>query len=249
MSKAKKPKPTTPKKAKSREPGVKIRATSVAKAYLSVPWPATPITGEARQIARKLRAAEFDDSLFNRVESLILKLNQGWPGLNTSVDKSPVAKLLLYLQGIAGLIPSDETQANGLFYAREIKQCLRAMTPPDLEKFGQEEPVKAKISTRVQGFTFDGDKQALYNGKDLELASGRAVKMLKLLTDSLEKIIPFEKINKAAEQYESTKAEEATRSYVADIRKTLKQHRVPYNIMHRRGAGYILQPNKKQRKS
>jgi len=48
-------------------------------------------------------------------------------------------------------------------------------------------------------------------------------------------------MNEAADQAKTNKAEEATRSYVTVIRKSLKKQKVPYMIPNaKRGAGYCL---------
>lgn len=107
----------------------------------------------------------------------------------------------------------------------------------------------------AQGFKFDGYKQAMYNGRDLDISSGRAVKILKLLYDSMPNIVTHEQVNEAAEQPKSRTSEEMTRAYIVSIRKALKKNKIPYTVPPaKRGGGYCLKAvyysaNSKRRKA
>ena len=133
----------------------------------------------------------------------------------------------------------DESQKQGQAKTEaDLRAAGRTETPGSAEIGGGENPAK---KTPPQGFMFDKDRQVMYDGKDLEIPAGRAVKMTKLLVDSMPIIVLYKDMNEAADQAKTNKAEEATRSYVTVIRKSLKKQKVPYMIPNaKRGAGYCL---------
>lgn len=194
----------------------------------------------------------------NRLRKRIVEDSEryGWAYVPRE-DRNPIAtmlhdllitivnQILPYYQGMRKT-PKPKENAEKL---KNVAGQLRRLA-------GEQSAAKTGLSGGdAQGFKFDGDKQAMYNGRDLDISSGRAVKILKLLYDSMPNIVTHEQVNEAAEQPKSRTSEEMTRAYIVSIRKALKKNKISYTVPPaKRGGGYCLKAvyhsaNSKRRKA
>ena len=82
-----------------------------------------------------------------------------------------------------------------------------------------------------------GHGQILFDGRDLELPTGRCVTVLTALIHFLGRVVPHAQLDSQSMPYE---ASVEVREAIMKIRSALKTSRVPCRIDNRRGEGYML---------
>ncbi|HUU90972.1 MAG TPA: hypothetical protein VM238_07160 [Phycisphaerae bacterium] len=98
---------------------------------------------------------------------------------------------------------------------------------------------QVKHPRRAEGFSFLRG-QVLYNGKDLDLPTGLPVEVLKKLHEHAGEVVAHQDLHDESTPCE---ASEQLRSAVKKIRAAFQEHKVPYEVVNKRGEGYVLRAN------